>query len=145
MQRMEEWEQIKKEYREVEIPKNGSAQVLEAMARAKRNRSKLHYLPRYATVAAAMLLVLLLPNLNSEVAAAMAEVPVLGGFFRLITIEQYADEAETAVLNVAIPKLEAVRDMVSTEAAEEDGRINESAADIQDVKLAAAKRQVKRL
>lgn len=116
MQRMEEWEQIKKEYKETEIPKDGSRQVMEAMARAKRNRGRLRNLSRYATVAAAMLLILLIPNINSNAASAMAEVPVLGGFFRLITIERYVDTTETAVMEAEIPRFEAVVEQESTTA-----------------------------
>lgn len=115
MQHMEEWEQVKNEYKSVEIPKDGSHQVLEAMARAKRDRIRLRHLSRYATVAAAMLLILILPNANSNVASAMAEVPVLGGFFRLITIERYTDSTETAVLDAEVPKLETMYDTTGLE------------------------------
>lgn len=61
---MNEWEQMKKEYREIPIPEHGCHQVMEAMARAKRqkNRERLRKLARYGTVAAAVLLVLLLPG-----------------------------------------------------------------------------------
>ena len=61
---MNEWEELKKEYREIRIPEQGSAQVLEAMARAKRQRKKERWqqAARYATAVAAVLVLLLLPG-----------------------------------------------------------------------------------
>ena len=62
---MNEWEQMKKEYREIPIPEQGVHQVMEAMARAKRQKTRERWrkLTRYGTVAAAILIVLLLPGI----------------------------------------------------------------------------------
>lgn len=59
---MTEWEQMKKEYRDVQIPASGPHQMLEAVAKAKRDRkrSRMKQAVRYSTVAAAVLLVVLL-------------------------------------------------------------------------------------
>lgn len=57
---MTEWEQIKKEYREIPVPANGPHQVLTVMAEAKKKRNRFKRLTQYGTVAAAALLVVLL-------------------------------------------------------------------------------------
>lgn len=56
---MTQWEQIKKEYKDTPIPANGPQQVSEAMAKAKQKRNRYKALMRYGTVAAAVLLVVL--------------------------------------------------------------------------------------
>ncbi len=57
---MTQWEQIKKEYKDTPIPANGPQQVLESMAKAKQKRNRYKSLIRYGTVAAAVLLVILI-------------------------------------------------------------------------------------
>lgn len=60
---MMEWEKLKKEYREVPVPAEGSQQVLQAIAKAKQKRNRITGFAKYGTVAAAALLVLLLPGM----------------------------------------------------------------------------------
>lgn len=57
---MTQWEQLKKEYREIPVPEDGQHQVLKAMAEAKKKRSRSMRLTQYGTVAVAVLLVVLL-------------------------------------------------------------------------------------
>lgn len=62
---MTEWEQMKKEYRDVQIPANGPHQMLEMIEKAKRDRRKSQWkrAARYgAAIAAAILVVLLIPG-----------------------------------------------------------------------------------
>lgn len=59
---MTEWEQLKKEYREIPVPTEGPSQLLQTIAKAKRKRNRLKNFARYGTVAAAVLLVLLIPG-----------------------------------------------------------------------------------
>lgn len=63
---MTEWEQIKKEYREIPIPTDGPHQMLEAIADAKRKRKRnsWKHIAKYGSiVAAAMLVVIILPGI----------------------------------------------------------------------------------
>ena len=59
---MTQWEQIKKEYRDIPGPADGPNQMLQTIADAKRkrNRNRAKYLTRYGTVAAAVLLIIVL-------------------------------------------------------------------------------------
>ena len=116
MQGKPEWEEIIKEYRETEIPKDGTSRVLQAMAKAKQDRKrKWHRLARYGTIAAAALLLFIVPNTNTMLADAMAEIPMLGGFFRIITIDNYVASEKSASMDAAVPKMEAVFDRVTYE------------------------------
>lgn len=63
---MTEWEQIKKEYREVPIPANGPHQMLEVIAEAKRKRGRERWkhMAKYGSVvAAAILVIVILPGI----------------------------------------------------------------------------------
>lgn len=62
---MTQWEQIKKEYRDIQVPANGPHQMLQTIADAKqkRNRNRVKYLTRYGAVAAALLIIVLLPGM----------------------------------------------------------------------------------
>ena len=61
---MTEWEQMKKEYRDVQIPASGPHQMLETIAKAKRDRKRrrIKQAVRYSTIVAAAVLVLLIPG-----------------------------------------------------------------------------------
>lgn len=61
---MTEWEQIKKEYREVSIPADGPHQMLKVLAEAKRKRDRWKHLAKYGSiVAAAILVIVILPGM----------------------------------------------------------------------------------
>lgn len=57
-----EWEQIKTEYKEIPVPEHGMAQMEEAMERAVYHRSRRRKLTAYGAIAAALLLILVLPR-----------------------------------------------------------------------------------
>ncbi len=57
---MTEWEQLKKEYREIPVPADGPQQVMKTMAKAKQERNRVKDVIRYGAAAAAVLLVVLL-------------------------------------------------------------------------------------
>ena len=62
---MTELEQMKKEYSEIPIPTTGPHQLLETMADAKRKRNRIKQISRYASMAAAAVLVILvLPRMQ---------------------------------------------------------------------------------
>jgi len=61
---MTQWEQLKNEYREIPVPVNGQAQMLVAMEKARQKRSNRKKYVKYASLAAAAMLVLLLMPKN---------------------------------------------------------------------------------
>lgn len=58
----EEWEQIKTEYKEIPVPKNGMAQMEEAMEKAVYHRSRRRKVTAYSAIVVALLLILVLPK-----------------------------------------------------------------------------------
>lgn len=98
---MTQWEQLKNEYRDVTVPVNGQAQMLVTMekARQKRNNHK-KYLKYGSLVAAAMLVLLLLPasmfRMGSKSAAPETAFQNTGGMMFDAVMEESVME-ESAV------------------------------------------------
>lgn len=93
MDQNEEMRQLIREYQNIVVPESARERVQEGIARgmahaAKRRRAA--YIRAAASCAAAAAVVLiLLPNVSAEMAAALGKAPVLGGFFRAVTIREY--------------------------------------------------------
>jgi hypothetical protein len=60
---MTQWEQIKKEYSEVNVPEQAAQRVMLGISEAKQRKKRIRSLSGYGSVAAALLLVLLLPGM----------------------------------------------------------------------------------
>jgi len=80
-------------------------QRMEQGKEEKRSMSKKKLFKGLAIAAAAVLTILILPNISSEVAQAMGNIPVLGGFFKVITIRDYQYEDERNVADVVLPEI----------------------------------------
>lgn len=81
-----------------------------------------------------LLLSILLPNLNANVAYAMYKTPLLGDWFRAVTIREYRYSSDTKEADVFVPELtineESIKDdAVSNSIRQSVGKIN---ADIQE-------------
>ncbi|WP_051411231.1 RsiV family protein [Acetivibrio clariflavus] len=93
-------------------------QRMEKGKEEKRLLSKKRSYMRLAIAAAAVLAILILPNISSAVAHAMENIPVLGGFFKVITFRDYHYEDERNIADVVIPEIstEGSTDNSSTDA-----------------------------
>ncbi len=80
-------------------------QRMEQGKEEKRSMSKKKLFKGLAIAAAVVLTILILPNISSEVAQAMGNIPVLGGFFKVITIRDYQYEDERNVADVVLPEI----------------------------------------
>jgi hypothetical protein len=79
-------------------------------------------------VAAAVALVLcVLPNTSGTVAYAMENIPIIGGFFKVITVRDYQYEDSNQMANVTVPEVSFVTD---TENAADE--VNEEIAEVTD-------------
>ena len=86
---MERW---KREYDRIVVPDCVKEKMEEAVMRAKetKKRAKRRKVYRYIGSAAAVFaLMLILPNTSRTAAAAMQQIPVLGDFFKVVTIREY--------------------------------------------------------
>lgn len=59
-----------------------------------------------AGVAAAVLISVILPNINGDIAKAMESIPVLGKYFQVVTFREYHYEDDNNTANVVVPKVE---------------------------------------
>lgn len=92
MDRNEEWQRLIEEYRQITVPQDVRDRIQEAVERGKRRaarRRRAAYISTAASGAAAVVLILL-PNLNAHMADKMGRVPVVGSFFRAVTVRQYS-------------------------------------------------------
>lgn len=94
MDRNDEWQRLIDEYREIQVPESARDRIQDAILRGKKHAAKRRraaYIRTAVSGAAAVVLILvLLPNLNAHMADRMGRVPVVGRFFRTVTIREYS-------------------------------------------------------
>ena len=108
-------EAYRKEYQGVEMSEKDYQLMLLRMQQAKKERremmektmmekemTKKKSYRGWVVAAAASLALIALPNTSSNVAYAMGKIPVLGGFFKLVTVRefQYEDDKKSAEIKV---------------------------------------------
>lgn len=110
MNKETELEQMKKEYRNIQIPENGFTDLQQTIERAKeekqRKRKVIVYKRIAACAAAVLMLVVVTPNVSVTVAMAMEKIPILGNIVKVVTFGRYDFEDERHDAAVEIPKVE---------------------------------------
>lgn len=106
MNRNDEFEKIKREYREIQIPESGKKNVEISIVRAKsdkirKQKRKMYY--NLGVAIAAVVALVILPNTSPLVAQAMEQLPIVGGLFEVITIRNYTFEDEFRHVDVEVP------------------------------------------
>ena len=106
MTEQEQWKRLKEEYENMTIPEVGRERLQAGINRARMEKKRAERARRrsaWAVAAAAVVVLLALPNTNVQIAHAMENIPVLGGFFRLVTVRQYnySDENHDAEVELA--------------------------------------------
>lgn len=105
MNEQEQLEQLKEEYENMTIPEAGRERLQAGIDRARIEKKRAECVRRRSawTAAAAVIVLIALPNTNMQIAHAMENIPVLGGFFRLVTVRQYnySDENHDAEVELA--------------------------------------------
>ncbi len=102
---MEKW---KKEYDRIAAPEKGKEKMEEAVMRAKEKKERIRRKRRIRSVgsaAAVFAILLILPNTSRTAAAAMQQIPVLGNFFRVVTIREYQVDEERYQADVKVPEV----------------------------------------
>ena len=106
MTEQEQLRQLKEEYENMTIPEAGRERLQAGIDRARMEKKRAERARRrsaWTAVAAAAVVMIALPNTNMQIAHAMENIPVLGGFFRLVTVRQYnySDENHDAEIELA--------------------------------------------
>ncbi len=102
---MEKW---KREYDQIAVPENVKERMEEAVMRAKESKKRIRKVRmiRMAGSAVAVFAVLLiLPNTSRTAAAAMQQIPVLGDFFKVVTIREYQVDEDRYQADVKVPEV----------------------------------------
>lgn len=113
MNRNQEFETMKKEYQNIEIPQNGIEQLRAKIEQAKtdrihfeKNRSRNGMIKlSLGMTAVAAAAILILPNTNASIAMAMEKLPVIGPIIKVITIREYQYDDGHNTANVEVPIL----------------------------------------
>ena len=106
MTEQEQLRQLKEEYENMTIPEAGRERLQAGIDRARMEKKRAEHARRrsaWTAVAAAAVVMIALPNTNMQIAHAMENIPLLGGFFRLVTVRQYnySDENHDAEIELA--------------------------------------------
>lgn len=102
---MKRW---KTEYHNIQVPKEVREKMEEAIKRAQesKKKAKKRRTIRYLQSAAAVIaIVLILPNTSQTVAAAMQQIPLLGDFFKVVTVREYQVEEDRYQADVKVPEV----------------------------------------
>ena len=135
MTEQEQLRQLKEEYENMIIPEAGRERLQAGIDRARMEKKRVEHARRrsaWTAVAAAAVVMIALPNTNMQIAHAMENIPLLGGFFRLVTVRQYnySDENHDAEVELA--------QITYGEDAGEAASVGEAAAGAADPKGTAA-------
>ena len=106
MTEQEQLRQLQEEYENMIIPEAGRERLQAGIDRARMEKKRAEHARRrsaWTAVAAAVVVMIALPNTNIQIAHAMENIPLLGGFFRLVTVRQYnySDENHDAEVELA--------------------------------------------
>lgn len=116
---MKKW---KEEYKNIKAPENMREKLEESIVRAQKDKKKVQKLriwKRLGSTAAVLAVLLILPNTSRTAAAAMQQLPILGNFFRIVTVREYQVEEERHMADVKVPGV------VPNEVTENDDKIPE--------------------
>lgn len=125
---MNEFEQAKKEYEQIPVPEELADRVQAGIRQGRAKRMQRKWKRGAGAVAACLVLVVGTLNISPTVAAAAADVPVLGGLFQILTVRSYQDTNEDRTVEVEQPGLSggALAQQVSEEIQERvDAKISE--------------------
>lgn len=108
----------KKHYQEIPVPE----ELKGKLEKAATDGGKVRRFRIPAVVAAAVVLLVILPNTGADIAYAMGNIPVIGKIFQAVTFRDYQYESERFDANVEVPQV-VIEDMgETTEGKEEDSK-----------------------
>ena len=105
----EKIDRMKQEYEQIEVPEALKTQVEAGIRKGKRETQKgsIRFLKGAATVAAAMVALVISVNVSPTIAHAMEEVPLLGIIVKVVNFSTYSDvqDDKNMEANVDIPQV----------------------------------------
>lgn len=108
---MNEFKEARKDYEATPIPEELEGRVREGIRQGKTNYRRRRWRKIATGVAACLVVLVGALNLSPTVAAAAAEVPVLGGLFQVLTVRDYHQEEDGIEYDVSVPGIESESDI----------------------------------
>lgn len=108
MNRNEEMEELKKEYHQIEVPEETLEFMKKGIQKSKKERQqqkKMKIIRNWGIGMAAALTVVILPNVNEQIANAMEKLPIVGNLFEVITVREYQQDDGHNAVNVKVPEI----------------------------------------
>ena len=151
MNRQEQLEMMKQEYEQLEVPEQALQAVQKGIYQAKQeklnkertvnmvhrnNTRKRGWKPASAFAAAALMGLLIVPNVNSQIAMAVADVPVLNRVVELVTLNRFEQNVTNELYNACVETPELM--------VQGDAVIQSSAGEINAEVKAYAERMIKK-
>ena len=103
---MNEFKRAKEGYESTPIPAELEGRVRAGIRQGKANRARRVWGRRLGTVAACFVVMFGVLNLSPTVAAAAADIPVLGGLFQVLTVRSFTDVNPDRTLEVEQPAIQ---------------------------------------
>ena len=103
---MNEFKEAKQAYENTPIPAELDQRVRAGIRQGKAKRARRAWGKRLGTVAACFVVVVGALNVSPTMAAAAADIPVLGGLFQVLTIRSFTDENSDRTLEVEQPAIQ---------------------------------------
>lgn len=104
---MNDFERAKEKYEATPIPQELNDRIQAGIRQGKAKRARRAWGRRLGTVAACFAVMFGVLNLSPTVAAAAADVPVLGGLFQVMTVRRYETEKDQIHYQVEVPEVQA--------------------------------------
>lgn len=127
---MNEFKNAREDYESTPIPGELEERVRAGIRQGKAKYRRRHWRRTAAGAAACFVVLVGALNLSPAVAAAAAEVPVLGGLFRVLTVRDFHAEEDGIHYDVSVPGVEAEGDLAQ--------RVNDAIQEKVDAHLARA-------
>lgn len=102
----EQMQKLKLTYDTIEAPESGREEMIFKMKQVQNQQKRSSMMRWVGGVAAALALMIALPNVNAGMAQALGDLPVVGGLFRIVTIREYEYDKDGKQAQVDIPELE---------------------------------------
>lgn len=107
-------------YQKIPVPQEMEGMIKEAVGRKKVHRFRIPI-----AVAAAVAILILLPNTGADIAHAMGSIPIVGKLFQAVTFRDYQYESERFSADVEVPQI-VVEDMERQEPKEDSQNLQET-------------------
>ena len=130
---MKEFKEAKQAYDNVPVPAELDQRGRAGIRQGKARRARQAWGKRLGTLAACFVVVVGALNVSPTMASAAADIPVLGGLFRVLTVRSYETEKDQVHYQVEVPEVASDTDIAQRVNAEIQKRVDEHVAEMEEM------------